>query len=81
MTEHSLDFLGIDWFELASRPLDELRQLFAIRPKSDAARQAGSVGPWEPGGISEYQLAAGRALAEPEGRTYDSHGATVATRG
>lgn len=79
--ERSLDFLGIDWFELADRPVDELRDMFAIPPKSDAARAAGSVGPWEPGGISEYQLAAGRALAEAEGRKYESHGASVAARG
>ena len=74
----SLDFLGIDWFALADLPVEEVRAMVAIPEKSEAARRAGSVGPWEPGGISAFQLAAGRALAEAEGREYDSHGAAVA---
>jgi hypothetical protein len=72
---HSLDFLGTDWFALASHPIQDVREMFAIPEKSDAARAAGSVGPWERGGISPFQLAAGRALADAEGRQYDSHGA------
>lgn len=73
----SLDFLGIDWFELAPLPVDEVRTMVAIPEKSEAARQAGSVGPWERGGISPFQLVAGQALAEAEGRPYDSHGAAA----
>jgi hypothetical protein len=73
----SLDFLGVDWFELAPRPTDEVREMFAIPDKSEACRRAGSVGPWEPGGISAFQLAAGQALADAEGRAYESHGATA----
>ena len=46
-------------------------------PKSDAALDAGSFGPWEPGGISPFQLRAGRALAEAEERDYESFGASV----
>lgn len=76
--ETSFDFLGIDWFELAHLPLDDARAIVGIPPKSEAARRAGSVGPWEPGGISPFQLAAGRVLAEAEGREYDSYGAAAA---
>ena len=38
--------------------------------------EAGSVGPWEPGGISPFQYEAGRKKAEAEGRVYESFGAT-----
>lgn len=71
-----VDFMAVDWFELAALPLDELRQRFAITPKSEAAVAAGSVTPWEPGGMSEAQLASGRALAAELGVCYDSYGAT-----
>jgi hypothetical protein len=76
--DRSLDFLGLDWFELAPMHVDDVRAMFAIPDKSEDARRAGSVGPWEQGGISSFQLAAGRALAETEGREYESHGAEVA---
>ena len=64
-------FLAVDWFDYADLPVEEVRERFAIPPKSDRATAAGSVGPWEPGGISPFQLAAGRALAEREGRDYE----------
>ena len=47
-------------------------------PSRRRPREAGSVGPWEPGGISPFQLAAGRALAdERTGVPYDAHGASA----
>ncbi|MCL2451102.1 MAG: hypothetical protein FWD17_19320 [Polyangiaceae bacterium] len=70
------DFLRIDWFEYADLPVDEVRRRFGIRPKSQAALQSGSVGPWEPGGISPFQAEAGRRAADVAGRRYDSFGAT-----
>ena len=73
----SIDFLGLDWFELAPLTLDEVRARFGVTAKAEAAVAAGSVGPWEPGGISEYQDAAGRAAAAAGGRPYDSFGASV----
>ncbi|HVT75840.1 MAG TPA: hypothetical protein VHD87_02335 [Acidimicrobiales bacterium] len=76
---HSVDFLRIDWFEVAALTLDEARARFAIPAKSDDACAAGSVGPWDVGGISPYQLNAGQKLAAESGRTYDSYGAAVAT--
>ena len=74
----SIDFLRLDWFSLSDLPLAEVRDRFGLPAKSPEAVKAGSVGPWQPGGISPFQLAAGRALAERAGRTYSSHGASVA---
>ncbi len=53
------NFLAIDWFEYADLPVDEVRQRFRIPEKGDKAVAAGSVGPWHPEGISEFQRAAG----------------------
>ncbi|MEL6894451.1 MAG: hypothetical protein AAFP84_22875, partial [Actinomycetota bacterium] len=72
----STDFLAVDFWSLADQPVDDVRTHFGIVPKSDAARQGGSVGPWEPGGMSPFQLRAGRSMAEVSGRPYDSFGAT-----
>jgi hypothetical protein len=77
LVDGSIDFMTIDWFALASLPVDEVRSRFGIVAKSDAARAAGSVGPWEPGGISEYQDRTGRAAADAAGRPYDAFGASV----
>jgi hypothetical protein len=74
--EPDVDFLAIDWFELAAHPVDELRERFHITPKSTTAVAAGSVGPWERGGISEYQYDTARRAAEAAGDTYDAYGAT-----
>jgi hypothetical protein len=75
----SVDFLRTDWFDLAALSVDEARERFEVPPKSDGALAAGSVGPWEPGGISPFQLAAGKELANEEGRHYDSYGACTAS--
>ena len=72
----SIDFLRIDWFDVAPLPVDEARDRFGLVPKSPEALAAGSVGPWAPGGISPFQQAEGQALAEREGRSYDAYGAT-----
>jgi hypothetical protein len=73
----SVDFLAVDWFELAHLPVDEVRRLFRLGPRSPEAVAAGSVGPWEPGGISPFQRRAGEAAADAAGRAYDPFGATV----
>jgi hypothetical protein len=72
----SIDFLRLDWFELAPLPLTDVRARFNTTPKSDEAVAAGSVGPWQLGGISPFQERSGRALAERDGRAYESYGAT-----
>jgi hypothetical protein len=79
--DDSIDFLRIDWFELAPLPVTEVRRMLRVLPKSERAVEAGSIGPWEPGGMSPFQHAAGVAMAERDGRTYDSHGACTRDRG
>jgi hypothetical protein len=74
----SIDFLTIDWLSLADRPVEELRARFSLVPKSEKAVAAGSMGPWEKGGISPFQMKMGREAAERRGRAYDAHGASVA---
>jgi hypothetical protein len=71
----SIDYLRQDWFDLAPLPLDEVRARFCVRDKASEAVEAGSVGPWERGGISPFQLGAGRDLAARESRTYEAYGA------
>jgi hypothetical protein len=55
-------FLAIDWFDYVDMPVEEVRRRFQIPAKSQKAIDAGSLGPWDPGGISEFQKAAGEAL-------------------
>lgn len=81
-TDTGIDFLGVDWFEHAAKPIEQVRGEFHLvdkAEKSDLAIAAGSVGPWEPGGISPYQAQAGRDLAAAEGRPYESYGASPAS--
>jgi hypothetical protein len=69
----STDFLRIDWFTIADLPLQAARQHFEIPDKSAKARRAGSVSPWEPGGITPYQVEAGMRMAASLGIDYDDH--------
>jgi hypothetical protein len=71
----SVDFLRTDWFELAHLNVLDVREHFSVPTKSLAAEAAGSVGPWERGGISPFQVGAGTALAAAQGTPYDSFGA------
>jgi len=71
------DLLEIDWFKHAHKTVEEVREMVGIPPKSEAAIAAGAVGPWEPGGISPFQLKLGMSVAAERGEEYDSHGATV----
>ncbi|MGH8984048.1 MAG: hypothetical protein ACRDY6_09275 [Acidimicrobiia bacterium] len=64
----SIDFLRLDWFELAPPPLDEVRDRFGLTLES----AAGAVGRWEPGGISPFQERSGPELTDREGREYES---------
>jgi len=76
--EDSIDFLRIDWFDLADRPVDEVRERFSLRPRSELAVSAGSTTAWERGGISPFQVRCGREAAARAGRSYDAFGAEVA---
>ena len=74
----SIDFLKMDWLSIAHVPCVELRERFGVVPKSAEARDAGSVGPWEPGGISPFQIESGKKRAADLGVPYEAHGASVA---
>lgn len=76
-----IDLLGLDWFEHAHKPVEQVRAELHLPEKSAAALAAGSVGPWEPGGISPYQWTCGQKLAEVEGRPYESYGAEPEPKG
>ena len=62
--------MATDWFAVADKPVEVLRREFSLPAKSAEAVVSGSVGPWDAGGISPFQLNAGRKLAEAEGREY-----------
>ncbi len=73
----SIDFLRIDWFSFADWPVDEVRERLGVGRKAPGAVEHGSVGPWEPGGISEFQWKAGQEMARRLGHPYDAFGASV----
>jgi hypothetical protein len=73
----SIDFLKMDWFSVAHESCEDLRARFHLVPKSEEAVAAGSVGPWQPHGISPFQVNAGQQMAALQGRVYDPHGASV----
>jgi hypothetical protein len=77
LCEGSIDFLRTDWFDLAELSVEEARRHFGVPPKSEVANEAGSVGPWERGGISPFQVKCGMALASSEDRPYEAYGAEV----
>ena len=66
----SRDFLELDWFELADRPIAVVRAEIGVPPKGPAAVAAGSPGPWQDGGISPFQLAAAQRRAQALGRDH-----------
>jgi len=68
------DLLTVDWFIHADDPLEQVREDFVIAEKSGRAVDAGSVGPWQPGGISIYQFEFGRRQARRDGRPYETWG-------
>ncbi len=72
-----VDFMQVDSFSYAKLPLDGVITRFGLPPRSERAIGAGSVTPWEPGGISETQPAAGQEAVRCAGVPYDSHGASV----
>lgn len=70
LTTGSHDLLDVDWFAIADRPITVLRGEIGLTPKSGAAAAAGSVGPWQAGGITDFQLAAARQAAASSGIEY-----------
>jgi hypothetical protein len=70
------DLLGVDWFEHAEEPLEDVRRSFHVVPKRQDAWEAGSVTAWERGGISPFQHQAGLDAAAARGEPYRSYGAS-----
>ncbi|WP_330180833.1 hypothetical protein OHB26_31200 [Nocardia sp. NBC_01503] len=70
LTRGSHDFLDLDRFSVADRPIRVVRDEIGLAPKAGAAVAAGSVGPWQPGGITPFQLNSARVAAESEARPY-----------
>ena len=58
-------------------PVPSCAERFHLVAKSKEAVAAGSVGPWERGGISPFQMNAGQAMAAARGVPYDGHGASI----
>lgn len=77
----SIDFLRVDWFALADQTVEDVRDHFGMIPKAPVALDAGSTGPWEVGGISPFQVDAGRTQADRENRAYEAYGAQVLSEG
>jgi hypothetical protein len=69
------DLLKVDWFAYADLPLDDVRREFRVIPKSEGAYDAGSVSPWETGGITVHQYDYARQRAADQGLAYESYGA------
>ena len=69
------DLLGHDWFTYADWPLSDVRAHFGLPPRSELAVASGSVTPWEHGGISPFQYAAGQKAAAARAKAYESYGA------
>jgi len=54
--EHlDLDLFEYDFHAVAHRPVEEVRTMFALPPKSTAACESGSAGLFDPEGMSEVQ--------------------------
>jgi hypothetical protein len=52
---NDLDLFEVDYYAVADRQVDELRERFAIPPKSAGAIDGGSAGLFDPDGMSETQ--------------------------
>ncbi|HYF47604.1 MAG TPA: hypothetical protein VD926_15420, partial [Acidimicrobiales bacterium] len=75
--QNGIDLLGEDWFAKAGEDLEALRAEYGfVGPgaKSLEAKVAGSVGPFQEGGMTTAQLQWGRDMAEAEGRPYEGFG-------
>ena len=70
LTAGSHDFLDVDWFTLADRPVAVVRKEIGLVAKAPEAVSAGSSGPWEDGGITAYQLNSARSAAAAAGVEY-----------
>jgi hypothetical protein len=63
---YGVDLFEVDYHVLAARPVAEVRELLGVPPKQPGSIDAGSVGPFDPKGMSETQR---RAVAQRRGDT------------
>jgi len=63
------DLFFVDYHELADRSIEEVREMLCVPAKSEAALAGGSVGPFHPDGLSEFQREAGLQAADDD-RTF-----------
>jgi hypothetical protein len=63
---YGVDLFDVDYYEVADRPVGEIRELLQIPPKSSVAIDGGSVGVFDPDGMSEHQR---RVVAQRRGGT------------
>ncbi len=61
---YGVDLFEVDYYGLADRPVADVREMLGVPPKSSAAIDAGSVGPFELAGMSETQR---RVMAQRRG--------------
>ena len=52
---YGVDLFDVDYYELADRPVGEVRELLSIPPKSAGAIEGGSAGLFDLEGMSENQ--------------------------
>jgi len=52
---YELDLFDVGYYELADRPIEEVREMLGVPPKSAGALEGGSVGVFDPAGMSEIQ--------------------------
>lgn len=68
LTRGSHDFLDLDWFTLADRPVAVVRHEIALVAKDPAVLTLGWPGPWQPAGVSKFPLQRARAAAVAQDR-------------
>ena len=54
-TTTTVDLFEVDYYELADRPVEEVREMFGVPPKSAGAVEGGSAGVFDLAGMSEIQ--------------------------
>jgi hypothetical protein len=63
---HGVDLFEVDYYDLAERPVAEVREMLGAPPKGPGSVEAGSVGLFDLAGMSETQR---RAIAQRRGGT------------
>jgi hypothetical protein len=70
LTCGSHEFMDLDWFTLADRPVAVVGHEIALVAKDPAVLTLGWPGPWQPAGISKFALQRARAAAVAQDRPH-----------